>query len=254
VRRNRAAAGQDSLFGADEQPPPIFINSGPPAVIEEIEGITVVRDDFMAGGTKARILPLLMTEPAEEFVYASPVFGYAQIALAHSAKALGKRATVFCAARKTRYRLTLEAEQFGAKIVEVSPGYLSVVASRARDYCRSRGAVLLPFGLDTPAFIGGLAAFARSLPVAPAEVWTVAGSGVLTRALQQAWPWARFHAVRIGAEPNAGTASVITALEQYHEDAKEPPPFASCLNYDAKTWRFVRQYASKGSLFWNCAG
>ena len=131
---------------------------------------------------------------------------------------------------------------------------MSVVRARARDYCEATGAQLLPFGLDTPAFIGALATVARALPVKPSEVWCAAGSGVLSRALQVAWPEPRCFAVRVGAEPHVGTAQVFTAPERFEQDAKEPPPFPSCSNYDAKAWRFVRQHASPGALFWNVAG
>jgi hypothetical protein len=222
-------------------------------VIEEVEGITVVRDDLVPGGTKARILPLLMNGSEEEYVYASPVYGYAQVALAHAAIATGKRATIFCAQRSERYPLTLEAERMGARIVEVPVGYMSVVRARARSYCAISGATFLPFGLDTVEFISALAYFALSLPVMPTEVWTVAGSGVLTRALQLAWPCAQFHAVQIGAVPDAGRAFLTVAPERFEQDAKAPPPFPSCTNYDAKAWQFIKTQASPGALFWNVA-
>jgi len=213
----------------------------------------VVRDDFLPGGTKQRVLPILMTG-ADEFVYASPVYGYAQVALAVCARTLNKKATIFCAKRKERYRLTLRAEAEGAKIVEVSNGYLSVVQARARDYCQAYGARLLPFGLDTPEFVEALADVAKAMPVKPREVWSVAASGVLTRSLQRAWPKAKFYGIRTGVEPHAGCAEVIQAPEKFEQDAKQPPPFPSCLNYDAKVWRFVKQRASPGALFWNVAG
>lgn len=222
-----------------------------PKIVEH-DGILVVRDDFIAGGTKARAVPALFDHRAE-YVYASPVQGYAQVALAHCASEHGKRATIFCAARKEKHPRTVEAERAGARIVEVSPGYLSVVRKRAADYCGMFGAKLLPFGLDTPAIRKALAGVALTLDVEPAEVWTVAGSGTLTCSLQAAWPAARFHAVRIGAEPKAGRAKVWNAPEKFDDQAKYPPPFPSCANYDAKAWRFIRQHARPGALFWNVA-
>ncbi len=221
-------------------------------VIREHSGILVVRDDLLPGGTKRRALPVLLTG-AREFVYASPVYGYAQVALAHAAKEAGVRATVFCAARRERHQRTREAERAGARIVEVPVGYLSVVKARAREYCAVSGARLLPFGLDTPLFVQALADIARALPVQPTEVWSVAGSGVLTRALQQAWPSAKVYAVQVGATPDAGRASVLKAPEKFEDDAKMPPLFPSCSNYDAKAWRFVKAQASPGALFWNVA-
>jgi len=57
----------------------------------------------------------------------------------------------------------------------------------------------------------------------------------------------------IGAAPDAGGAVVLQAPEKFEDAAKDPPPFPSCLNYDAKAWRFVRQRAKPGALFWNVA-
>lgn len=134
----------------------------PEPVIETHEGIIVVRDDLIAGGTKVRALPVLFNG-AEEYVYASPVYGYAQIALAHCAASHGKKALIFCARRKEKHPRTLEAYNAGANVFQVDCGYMSVVKAKAKEYCRQSGACLLPFGLDNPAFINALSAVAARL-------------------------------------------------------------------------------------------
>ena len=223
--------------------------------LETHEGIVVLRDDLFPGGTKARVLPALLDAPGiREYVYASPVYGYMQVALAHTARLLGKRATIFCAQRRLLHPRTLEAQGAGAHIVQVPYGYLSVVQARALAYCAVTGATLLPFGGDSPVMHLALVALARALPLAPPEVWCVAGSGTLCRALQAAWPEASVHAVRIGAAPRVGRAVLHVAPEPFEKGARVPPPFRSCPNYDAKAWRFVQRYASPGALFWNVAG
>lgn len=225
----------------------------PAPVIVNHDGFLVVRDDLLPGGTKRRALHVLFDDRAE-YVYASPVYGYAQVALAYAARDAGRRAAVFCAERKVWAPLTEEAARQGALIYEVPHGYMSVVRARARAYCAERGACLLPFGLDDPKFIAALAEIALNLvPTPPAEVWCVAGSGVLTRALQAAWPEASHNVVRVGAVPDAGKARVFPAPEKYEQSAKVLPPFPACLNYDAKLWRFVQQHASPGALVWNVA-
>jgi hypothetical protein len=221
-------------------------------LLEQHAGITVVRDDLFPGGTKARILPPLL-QGAREFVYCTPAYGYAQLALAYAAADASVKATIFCAARKQLHARTLEAQRLGARVLQVPAGYMTVVRARARQYCAVSQARLLPFGLDCPEVLEAIAALARALPVQPAEVWTVAGSGVLTRGLQRAWPEAAFHAIRIGAKPDAGRAQLWQAPEKFEQDAKQPPPFPSCGNYDAKAWRFIRQHAQPGALFWNVA-
>ena len=224
----------------------------PAPVIEEHGDVLVVRDDLIPGGTKARIVWQFLGA-AEEWVYASPAYGYAQIALAHSCAALGKQATIFTAKRAALHPRTAEARRAGAKIVQVPYGYLSNVKAKAKAYADTTRAGLLPFGFDFPEFTDGLAAIARDLPVKPSEVWTVAGSGTLSRALQTAWPSADFYAVKVGATPNAGRASLYTAPESFEREARIKPPFPSTSNYDAKAWQFVRRYAAPGALFWNVA-
>ena len=220
--------------------------------IQETNGFLIVRDDRCPGGTKARVAHLLFGE-AREYVYASPVYGYAQIALAHAARRHGKRVTIFCAERKRRHPRTIEAMAAGAEVQEVKNGYLSVVRAKARQYCALSGAQMVPFGFDTHAIQQAVADIARALPVQPAEVWSVAGSGMLTRALQLAWPQARFCAVRVGRDPDAGQAKVYEAPESFDQDARHKPPFPSCSNYDAKAWAFLKAFGRPGALFWNVA-
>ena len=98
-----------------------------PPIVREHGGVSVIRDDLFPGGTKARFMPVLF-EGAEEAVYASPAEGGAQTALATVAKDLGKRATIFVAARAKLHPRTLEAARLGARSEE----------RRVGKECRSR--------------------------------------------------------------------------------------------------------------------
>lgn len=198
-----------------------------------------------------RVLPSM---GAREFVYASPAYGYAQMALAYACRDLGLQATVFVAKRNTPHSRTLEAHRAGAKVVQVPYGYLSNVQAKARAYAAQVGAALVPFGLDDPRFIAALAEEARCTGLEPAEVWCAAGSGVLARGLQQGWPAARVFAVRVGADPQLGRATRIDAPEKYEHPARMPPPFPSCPEYDAKVWQFASRRAAPGAVFWNVGG
>lgn len=232
----------------------------PPELTEASVGgrpIVVVRDDFIVGGTKRRALDGLVA-PGREYVYAGPPEGYAQVALAACCFLRDARATIFLAARAREHRNTQQARGYGARIVPIRPGYLTVVEARARAYAAATGATLLPFGFDTEQVREKLAAAGRLVAqqIDPPEVWTVAGSGVLSRALQAAFPHAAFHAVQIGRRlrpGDAGRATVHVAPEQFRQDAQAPPPFPSCANYDAKAWRFIRARAQPDALFWNVA-
>jgi hypothetical protein len=221
--------------------------------------ISVVRDDLMPYGTKQRAAPGLFAS-GQELVYASPAEGYAQMALAAAARDCAGKLTIFIAARRREHPNTAEARKLGANVQTVRPGYMTVVQARARSYCAETGAELLPFGLNTPPMLWGLAAAGaqagEALGREPAEVWTVAGSGVLSRSLQAVWPDALFFAVQIGhrlSEFDRGRAIVVEAPEKFAQAARRPPPFPSNSNYDAKAWQFISEHASAGALFWNVA-
>lgn len=227
-----------------------------PELVEH-DGIKVVRDDLYPGGTKARFLGLLF-DGADEVVYASPAEGGAQTALAAVAKGLSKRATIFVAKRAVPHRRALLAKEMGARVCQVSPGHLTVVQARARDYAAAAGARLMPFGADLPEAVDAIAAAAASLELAPAEVWCAAGSGVLARGLARAWPNAKRFAVRVGRALKPEDVAGAEIIEHPLAFAKESPietPFPSDRHYDAKAWEMTKARHGAGLVvFWNVTG
>jgi hypothetical protein len=225
-------------------------------ILEIHRGITVVRDDLFPGGTKARFIGSVF-DGATEAVYASPPEGGAQTALATVARALGKRATIFVAQRAIPHPRTLEAARLGAKVVPVAPGYLTVVQTRAKAYCRDTGAFLIPFGADFPGAVEAIAAAALMTGETPDEVWCAAGSGVLARGLALAWPDARRHVVQIGRELSpreVAGAKIHVYPRKFGERAAIGAPFPSDPHYDAKAWEFCVAMRGPGRLlFWNVA-
>lgn len=231
-----------------------MITPSKPAQIIPAGEFLVVRDDFLVGGTKeAALIECMPTWTEREIVFASPRYGYAQIALAVAGKATGKKVTLFIAASKRWHPRSLLAQSLGANIVEIPCGYLCVVQARAREYCERTKAKLLPLGLACEEMEAAITRRAAALSIKPKEVWSVAGSGALQRALQKAWPDAKFFAVQVGKPPHAGRAEVLTADERFEQDAVILPPFPSCSNYDAKAWKLMLENASRGALFWNVA-
>ena len=226
-------------------------------VVAQHDGIHVVRDDLFPGGTKARFLPLLFNGRSE-VVYASPAEGGAQTALAHTAAKLGKRATVFVAKRAEPHPRALEAKRVGAKVMQVTPGYLTVVQARARAYCAATGAFLAPFGVDLPDAIEAIAAAALSTGLKPDEVWCASGSGVLARSLAKAFPAARRHVVQVGRELNArdvAGATIHKARLPFSKPSAAAVPFPSDPHYDAKAWEICKARRGGGLvLFWNVTG
>jgi hypothetical protein len=226
-------------------------------IVKEHDGIRVIRDDLFPGGTKARFLPRLF-DAADEVVYASPCEGGAQTALAHSAAKLGKRATIFVAKRAKPHPRSLMAKRLGAKVYQVAPGYLAVVQARARAYCEATGATLAPFGVNLPEAIDVIADAARSTGLMPSEVWCASGSGVLSRALQRAWPAASHNCVQVGRElttNDMGAARIWKAPLAFGQACRAKPPFPSDPHYDAKAWQICQARRGAGLVvFWNVTG
>ena len=227
-------------------------------IVKEHDGVLVVRDDLLDGGTKRRAFNYYIESvTADEFVYASPREGYAQLSLAYVCKDLGKKATVFVP-KGERHWLTNKSEELGAKIIEVPMGYLNVIQSASKQYVgKTKGSHLIPFGGDHPIIIEAMKNTALSLDIEPPkEVWTVMSSGVLSRGLQLAWPDAKIYAVQIGhntTDREKGRAETMRSDYKFNQECKkiDRPPFPSSLTYDSKAWEFIKEHASEGALFWN---
>jgi hypothetical protein len=231
----------------------------PKPIIVNHDGINVVRDDLLDGGTKRRAFNVFVESfpDVQEWVYASPREGYAQLSLAYACHDLGKRATVTVPKGKHTW-LTDEAIRLGCNIIEVPMGYLTNIQAKARYYVeQTNGSRLIPFGGDHPIIIEAMRDAALSLDIEPPkEVWTVMSSGVLSRGLQLAWPDAKVYGVRIGhntTERERGRAETFISKYKFNQNCKEVerPPFPSSLTYDSKAWSFIKERASEGALFWN---
>jgi hypothetical protein len=227
-------------------------------IVSVHDGIHVVRDDLFPGGTKARFLPLLFDD-ADEVVYASPVQGGAQLALAHVAKALGKKATIFCAKRSRRHPRTEQIIRLGAKVIEIGNGYLNVVQARARTYAETTGARLAPFGVDMPEAIDLIARDAILCGVDPDEVWCAAASGTLARSLARAFPSAKRHVVQVGRhlhpeDTDHGIEHIYPRSYDWTPNAAVAP-FPADPHYERKAWQMCHALHGPGKvLFWNVCG
>ena len=225
--------------------------------IERFSSVNVLRDDLLVGGTKSILMPSIIGK-AQEYVYASPVYGGFQIALAAYCKKVGKKATIFCAKRRVKHINTLECIKYGAKIIEVPYGYLSVVEKKARDYCDKNGAEKIVFGGNSEENKELIAKRMRSvikkLGKEPIHIWCAVGSGTLVESILMATTKAKVHGVRVGAEYSNKHERLT--LYQYPKPFDKPSTyrrdFPSTINYDLKAWEFCNMHKrGKGVFFWN---
>lgn len=238
----------------------------------------VVRDDKLEAGTKQRALPfyILQQDPKyDEFLYAGPATGFAQLALAYSCSKLHKKAIVFLSSASGPIPITQFARKTFSTAFKVGGTYRTLrdAEQAAKNYVGSHpSAFLMPFGLDSEDFIEVMREkIVQSLPKdleEPRRVWIATGSGTLLRTLLKIWKRAEFFPVLVGRNiwedqfPNEGDWERIhgnqlekyRAPEKFHERASVLPPFDSLSNYDAKLWQKVLLYGEDGDLIWNVAG
>ncbi len=242
-----------------------WVDCEPEPVLKKYEHITVLRDDLLPAGSKSRFLDRLIggTISVKEWVYgSSPRVGYGQVSLAYVSSKWKKKSTMFLAEANELHPNSLKAKKFGAKIIQVPMGFMTVCEARAREYvAKDPLRKLVPFGLADDTVYGSIIKVARSLDFVPDEVWTVAGSGVLNRGLQLAWPKAKCFMVSVGhtlSKEEIGRAKMIKHPLKFAQKCKPDnrPPFPSVLEYDSKAWQYVLENSNKRKkvLFWNVAG
>ena len=234
-----------------------------PIKIENHYGITVVRDDLLDGGTKSILLDGIENQYPQvtEYVYASPVYGGFQIALSAYCKKKGLKATIFCAKRNTKHSNTLKCIEYGSNIVEVYPGYLSVVEKRAKDYCEKKPNIhKFVFGANTPENINKITQRVKKvlqyLKREPDEIWVAVGSGTLIKGILQAVNTAKVCGVVVGAnfEYSHPNLTLIKYPKPFESESRIKVDFPSMANYDRKALELCLEHKKTTNadiLFWN---
>lgn len=249
-----------------------WVDPNPAPVLEEHEGVTVVRDDLLGYGAKIRFVDYLIGHDPEgkkvrEWVFGScPATGYAQISMPYICGRYGKEVHLFMAARDqvNLHPYQKRGLELGAVYHWVPMGFLNVTQARAREYAETapKKRQLLPLGLEHPTVLASIVKVARSLKVKPKAVWTACGSGTLSRGLQLAFPEAEVHGVLCGHNLTERELGRMIAHRSSYAFARavkpqELPPFPSAPTYDAKVWSILTSYYQthprpKGPvLFWN---
>lgn len=236
-----------------------------PPIIETHEGVRVVREDLLDGGSKIRFLPHIVGG-AKEIVFGGPFCGGAPYALSVWGRRMGVAITLFYAKRAELHWRQRAAFRNGATLYQVPAGRMAVVQHRARRYAADRGALFLPLGFDvkdaTDPFEAVMADVAASEPSIE-EVWCATGSGMLARCLGAAFPRARVFGVVVGlrsrnkAQDFPGNVTLVDCPYDFAERCGAPVPFNACANYEAKAWEQLkaRSRAAPGRvLFWNVLG
>lgn len=257
----------------------------PPVVVSKVETaqrtVHIVREDLLPGGTKRRaVIPYLddlIGEGYDEFVYASPFCGFAQVALAYGANALEQKAKIFAEQAPSFdgaadfHELSVHARSLGADVVLAES--LPDAGKRATTYAQSiPGAFQIPLGFNDTKFLSHYAdalqeqfkILVQELGRTPESIWLPVGSGTLTRVFRDVIPsWVHLNCVnvhvlkaddqRIQSVLQLRGVTMFEADVPFHERSSDSTPVPSNAFYDAKIWRFVKDRAESGDVWWNVA-
>lgn len=228
--------------------------------IEQHKGVHVLRDDLLPGGTKSIFLPKILDPVNYYYVYASPVYGGMQIALAKYAGSVNRQAVIFCAKRTFPHPNTIKCIEGGAMVMQVKGGYLSTCQRKAADFVSmNANSQLVRFGADYPEAIDAIAERMRQVSVSigqePDHIYCAVGSGTLLRGIIKGTTAARITGVLVGKEltiQQNDRVSIVHYPKPFEKEANFTAPFPSCPNYDLKAWEVCMGDRKEGmTLFWN---
>ena len=227
----------------------------PPPVIKMHDGVRVVRDDLLVG-SKIRGGDLLVSQIKQKtLVYVQPRTGLAGVSLLEVAKRHDKKVKLFMPSSKQISHHQACCIERGADYefhrIAAMPN-LNAIAKKWAD--EQEDAFFIPLGLKHELVTAGFVKVASQIPE-PEEVWTVISTGVLHRALQIAWPNAKFHCVAVSRNMKSGEIGhddIISHPLPFTTAIKEDlPPFPSVNTYDGKAWKYIPKNTGRDILFWN---
>ena len=253
----------------------------PPLIIDSYKlidnsTINVIDDGKLLGGTKQRALIRFVDyyKDYDEFVYAGPSIGFAQVALTIACVKMNKKITLFIQNTLDYIpNLTFWCQTLGANVF-IYYDKLSNIEESAKYYVETKETkpFLIPFGLESPIYTNFL--YEELLRVIPPELnpkrlWLVVGSGTLLRVLARIWNKTEFFPIQVGKQiwedqydPEVWTRmggreriDQLKAPQKFFESVygKNLPPYESVANYDSKVWQQVVKYAKDGDYIWNVA-
>ena len=223
------------------------------------DGIRVVRDDDLVG-SKVRggdCLISSLPDHIDTIVYVQPRTGLAGVSLLDVAKRHGKKVRLFMPSSK---RISMHQAcciergcEYEFHRIAAMPN-LNLIAKKWAD--AHPNAFFVPLGLKHELVTAGIVKVAYENIEEPDEVYTATSTGVLTRALQIAWPNAKFTSVCVSRNMKAGELGVAKPISEplaftASEKKENLPPFPNIDTYDGKVWKYIPKNSDKDILFWN---
>jgi len=227
----------------------------PPIVETMHEGVRCVRDDLITG-SKIRGADLLMSSIKEDTVaYVQPRTGLAGVSILDVASKHGKKVRLYMPSSKKISHHQACCIERGALVSFHRIAAMPNLNKIAKEDSKIHGYYFIPLGLKHKLVTAGMVKVASQLKE-PDEVYVATSTGVLSRALQIAWPNAKFTSVAVARNMKAGElgrAKVISEPRAFtaHESKENLPPFPNIDTYDGKVWKYIPKNTGRDILFWN---
>jgi hypothetical protein len=227
----------------------------PDPVVTEHEGVRVVRDDFILG-TKTRAGDLLLSRTNHHtIVYSQPRTGLAGVSILNAAQRHNKKVVLFMPASKQVSLHQACCIELGAEVYFKRIAAMPILNKYASEWAEKNDGFFVPLGLKHELATAAIVHAASKIDP-PDEVYVAISTGVLSRALQIAWPKAKFTCVAVARNLKAGElgrADVISEPLPFTtpEKAANMPPFSTIGTYDAKVWKYIPKNSGRNVLMWN---
>jgi hypothetical protein len=228
----------------------------PDPVVVEHEGVLVVRDDLIVG-TKTRAGDLLISKiDSDTLVYCQPRVGLAGVSLCDVAQRhVGKKIVLFMPSSKKISVHQACCIERGAQAYFKRIAAMPNLNLYAKRWASENGAYFIPLGLKHELATAAIVHAASTIEE-PEEVYVAISTGVLARALQIAWPNAKFTCIAVARNLKAGElgrAHVISEPLDFPQSEKTEnlPPFPTVNTYDAKVWKYIPKNTGRRILMWN---
>jgi len=227
-------------------------------VITEHDNIRVVRDDYITG-SKVRGGDCLISSLADDIrtiVYVQPRTGLAGVSILDVAKRHDRNVKLFMPSSKRISDHQACCIERGAQAefhrIAAMPN-LNLIAKKWAS--ENKDAYFVPLGLKHEMVTAGIVKTASKIRP-PDEVYTATSTGVLTRALQIAWPNTKFISICVSRNMKAGELGIAEAVSEplaftASEKKENLPPFPTIDTYDGKVWKYIPKNTNKDILFWN---
>jgi len=227
-------------------------------VITEHDNIRVVRDDYITG-SKVRGGDCLISSLSNDIrtiVYVQPRTGLAGVSILDVAKRHDRNVKLFMPSSKRISHHQACCIERGAQAefhrIAAMPN-LNLIAKKWAS--ENKDAYFVPLGLKHEMVTAGIVKTASKIRP-PDEVYTATSTGVLTRALQIAWPNTKFISICVSRNMKAGELGIAEAVSEplaftASEKKENLPPFPTIDTYDGKVWKYIPKNTDKDILFWN---